>query len=148
MTTTDTLAKNAPSRIPLVAALSFAVSAVLTAVGTFTDLSGSDDNSGSDAGAYLTVLGITAVLTALVFGLLVRTARGEGAGTRSAILGSLSVLSLLAFWSGAPVVFAGGAIGTALVERDHTAHLGRGAKAGLTLACLATLTAVALAVIG
>jgi hypothetical protein len=146
--TTATTTQTAPSRTPLIAALGFATSAVLSAIGTFWDVTNNDNSNNHSASDYLFPLGVAAVLTAIVFGLVVRTAANGRPGLRSAILGALGVATLIVFWAGAPSVLAAGAIATALVERDETGSFGTGGKAGLALACVAVAGAVVLAITG
>ncbi len=146
---TTLAARTAPSRTPLIAALGIAATAVLSAIGTFWDATGNDDKSGSNHyGEYFFTLAADAVLMALVFGFVVRTARGQRAGVRSAVLGVLAVLTLIVFWSGAPCVLAAGAVATALIERDETGSWGKAGRTGLALACLAALAAAVFAFIG
>lgn len=140
---TTTTAQTTPSRTSLIGALGLAASAVLAAIGTFGD--GGGDHNARD---YLIVLGIAAALTAIVFGLVVRTATSGRPGMRSAILGVLGVATCIVFWTGAPCVLAAGAVATALTERDVTGRLDNGGKAGLALATLATAAAAVLAVVG
>jgi len=67
-----------PSRTPVLAAVGLALSAVLTAVGTFLDLTGNDHGTHNGMGPFLGAVGIAAVGCALVFGLVVRGAdRGQ-----------------------------------------------------------------------
>jgi cytochrome bd-type quinol oxidase subunit 2 len=146
--TTTTASTSTPSRTPLIAVLGFATSAVLTAIGTYWDINNNDAGNNDGFAEYASVLGIAAVVTALVFGLVVRTAPNGYAGRRSAILGVLAALTIVVFWTGAPPVLAAGAIATALVERDVTGRLGNGSKTGLALACVATAAAVLLAIVG
>jgi hypothetical protein len=146
---TTLTARTAPSRTTLTAALGLAATAVLTAIGTFWDATGNDGKPGShQTREYLVTLAGDAVLLALVFGLVVRTARGRRAGVRSAALGVLAVVTLVLFWSGAPCVFAAGAIATALIERDETGAWGKAGRTGLALGVLATLVAAVFAFIG
>jgi hypothetical protein len=144
-TRTDT---QAPSRTPLIATLGFATSAVLTAIGTFWDISGNDSGNNDTFGEYVPVLGIAAVATALVFGLVVRGAERGNPGRRSVILGVLGVVTIMVFWSGLPSVLAAGAVATALVHRDVTGRFGKASATGLALAGLALAGAVVLAITG
>jgi hypothetical protein len=140
-TPTDT-----PSRTPLLAALAFGVAVVLNAVGTFADLGGSSEG---DQGwrEFLVVVAISAVATAVVFGLVVRTAAGGDPQRRSVVLGVLAALSFVVFWAGITAPLAVGAIGCALVARD-LGRLGGAAKAGIALGALALVAVTVLAVIG
>lgn len=137
-----------PSRTPVLAALALALSAVLTAVGTFWDLTGNEETKNTEVGAYLAVLGVAAVGCALVFGLVVRGADRGQPGRRSAILGVVGVVTLAVFWTGLPAILAFGAIATALTERDVVGRFGRGAKIGLGLALVTLAGAVAAAIAG
>ena len=55
------------SRTPILAVAGVAASAVLTAIGTFGDITGNDHHQGSQVGAYLASVGIAVVGAALVF---------------------------------------------------------------------------------
>lgn len=146
-TTTAHDSSTTPSRTPLLAAFGIAASAVLTAMGTFWDVT---DNSDRDLGIaeYLITLGIVVVAAALVFGLVVRGAESGNPGRRAAVLGGAGVLSVAAFWSGVPMVLVAAAVACALLERDRQGSFGTGSKAGLTLSALVTAAAVTLAVVG
>jgi hypothetical protein len=146
---TTLAARTAPPRTPLIAVLGLAATAVLTAIGTFWDATGNDPKSSSNHyGEYFVTLAADAVLLALVFGLVVRTTSGRRAGMRSAVLGGLAVLTLVLFWSGAPCVFAAGALAAALVERDETGSWGKAGRTGLALAGVAAVAATVFAFIG
>ena len=126
---------------PMYAALGAGLAAVLTALGTFWDLSGNDaTHRGLEE--YLPVLAIIAVTTALVFGLGVRTATPENAGTRAMVLAVLALLSVVVFWAGLPAVLAAGAVACAVQSRSTTA------KVAMGLAGLAVVAAAVLAVTG
>jgi hypothetical protein len=99
---------------PLFAALGAGTALVLTAVGTFWDVTGNDTGDGYSITDYLPVVAVVAVATAVVFGLVVRTASPASAGTRSLILAVIAFLSLVVFWSGLPAVLAFGAVALAL----------------------------------
>jgi hypothetical protein len=149
MTTTHTTpgpTTDTPSRTPLLAALAFGIAVVLNAVGTFADLGGSSEG---DQGwrEFLIVVGISAVATAVVFGLVVRTAAGGDAERRSLVLGVLAALSFVVFWAGITAPLALGAVGCALVAGDR-GRLGGAAKAGVALGALALVAVAVLAVIG
>ena len=146
--TPTTPAMSGAGRIPMLAVLGFAVSAVLTALGTFWDFNDNDKSEDHSFGDYAIVLGIAAVAAVIVFGLVVRTAADGVPGRRSAILGVVAVVSIVVFWAGLPAVLAAGAIATALLDRDKTGRFGNASKAGLALAGLALVAAVVLAFIG
>jgi len=138
----------ATSRTPVLAVLSLALSAVLTAIGTFWDLTGNDHGSGSQVGPYLVAVGIAAVACLIVFGLVVRRAERGHPGRRSAVLGVLSVVTIPVFWTGLPPVLAVGAVATALTDRDVTGRFGAASKAVLGLAGIALAAAVLFAIVG
>lgn len=131
----------APSRTPLLAAVALAVAAVLNALGSF---GGEGDHSWGD---FLFVLVLSAVATALVFGLVVRTATADSGGRRALVLGVLAALSVAVFWAGVTVPLAVGALACALVARDG-GRAGGAAVAGSVLAALALVSAVVLAFVG
>jgi cytochrome bd-type quinol oxidase subunit 2 len=147
-TNTAQTGMSTPSRTPLIAALGFATSAVLTAIGTYWDVTNNDEGGHDGFWAYASVVGIAAVATAIVFGLVVRTSVDGNPGRRSAILGVLGLLTVLVFWSGLPAVLAAGAVATALVDRDRIGTFGNGSKAGLALSAVTVAGAVLLAIVG
>jgi hypothetical protein len=152
MTTTSMRSTSAPatevSRTPLLAVAGLAVSAVLTAIGTFWDITGNDHSKGSHVGPYLAAVGIAVVATAVVFGLVVRGAEHGNPGRRSLMLGAVAVVTCVVFWTGLPPVVAFGAIATALAARDVVGRFSANSKAGLVLATLALAGAVAGAIAG
>ena len=143
LTTTD-----APSRTPLLAALGYGASAVLTAVGTFWDITDNESGEGHSAGEYLVVLGTAAVMLAIVFGLVVRTAERGNPGRRSAVLGVVGFLSNAVFWAGFPAVIAAGSLACALTQKDRDHAFSGASKAGLALSGLSLAAAVWLAIAG
>jgi hypothetical protein len=148
MTSTTTEMTTAPSRTPLLAAFGVAASAVLTAMGTFWDLTNNESSNEHDAGEYLVVLGIIAVAVAIVFGLVERNAGSGNPGRRAAILAVVSVLSIAVFWAGLPMVLVSGAVACALAEKDKLGSFGAGSKVGLALSVPVTAAAVWLAIAG
>src|SRR3954462_4061653 len=100
---------------PMYAALGAGIALVLAAVGTFWNLNAGSTN---DRGMreFLVVAGIILVATAVVFGLVVRTAAQGNAGRRALILAVLGVLSIVVFWAGLPSVLACGAIACAVAR--------------------------------
>lgn len=139
-----------PSRNPLLIAIGLGSSALLTAVGTFADLT--DNESGSagtdEIGSWLTCLAIAAVAAAIAFGLVVRTAARGNAGRRSLLTAVVAFLSLAVFWAGLPAVLAAAAVACALVDRDRHEAFGAMAKVGLAVSAIVTALAVMLAIAG
>jgi hypothetical protein len=148
MTSTTTEMTTAPSRTPLLAAFGVAASAVLTAMGTFWDLTDNEEGSNHGAGDYFIVLGIIAVAVAIVYGLVVRNAGAGNPGRRAAILAVVSVLSIAVFWAGLPMVLVSGVVACALAEKDKLGSFGAGSKVGLALSVPVTAMAVWLAIAG
>jgi hypothetical protein len=138
----------APSRAPLLAVLGFAASAVLTAVGTFWDLTNNESSDDDSIGTYLVVLGIAAVAVAVVYGLVVRTAATGNAGRRAGVLGVVGLLSVAVFWAGLPMVLVSGALACALVDKDARGSFGTGSKVAVALGAVTTALAVWLAIAG
>lgn len=127
---------------PLFAALGAGAALVLTALGTFWDITGNDTAGRDSVGNYLPVVAIVLVATAVVFGLVVRTASASSAGVRALVLAGAGLLSVVVFWTGLPAVLASGAAACALVARDSMK-----AKAALAIA-LVTLGLAVYAAIG
>jgi hypothetical protein len=146
MTTTTHPMTAAPSRTPLLAALGLTVSSALTAVGTFWAVN-DGDNSDHSASDWLVTVGIAAVATAIVFGLVVRTAASGNPGRRAIILGVVALLSDVVFWAGLPAVLATGALACALTAKDQD-RFTAAPKVALALAGLTVVGAVNLAILG
>ena len=89
-----------PGYVAITAAVAIALAAALGAWGSFGD--------NGDFGDYWPVLLIIAVLAAIVFGFVVpRAVRGAWPMARTGlILSVLGLLTVAAFWSGAPPIFA------------------------------------------
>ena len=138
----------APSRTPLLAALGVAASALLTAVGTFWDVTGNESGDNNSFSEYWPVLIIIAVTAAVVFGLVVRGAEAGNPGRRSLVLGIVSVLSNVVFWAGLPMVLVAGAVACALAEKETKGAFGTGSKVAFGLSLLATAAAVSAAIAG
>jgi len=113
-----------PGRVWLTAAVAIVVAGLLAAWGTFGD----DDSSFSD---YWPVLVIIGVLAAIVYGWVVpRAARGTWSMAKTGlVLSILGLLTVIAFWSGAPPIFAFAGILLGYSARQ-------GAEAGLAKAAL------------
>jgi len=127
------------ARAPLALA-SFALSAALTAIGTF---SGDDDNQWRQ---WLIVLGIAALTTLIVFWVVVPRVNRLGRG--ALILAILGAIAIIVFWLGIPVVLAGGAALLALEARRVPADDARLATPALALAALTVAAAVVFAFVG
>jgi hypothetical protein len=127
------------ARAPLALA-SFALSAALTAIGTF---SGDDDNQWRQ---WLIVLGIAALATLIVFWVVVPRVNRLGRG--ALILAILGAIAIIVFWLGIPVVLAGGAALLALEARRTSADDARLATPALALAGLTVIAAVVFAFVG
>lgn len=147
MTTYADQATTRSTSWPLFAALGAGTALVLTAVGTFWDVTGNDTGERDSLTSYLPVVAVVLVATALVFGLVVRTASPSSAGTRSVVLAVIGFLSLVVFWSGLPPVLAFGA--AALAFRSARADgLPMTAKIALGISALTLALAVLAAVAG
>jgi hypothetical protein len=118
-------------RRPLFAVASIVVSAILTAIGTY---SGDDSHQTRQ---FLIVLAIVIVAAAIVFWVVVPRLEG-GTGSAALVLGVLAVVSLVLFWLGLPAVLAGGSTLLALDARERP-----GAKLGYVNGALA-LSALAI----
>lgn len=117
---------------------SFALSAVLTAIGTFR---GDNENEWR---TWLTVLAIAAVATAIVFWVVVPRIGNLDRG--ALILAIVGAVTIIVFWLGIPVVIAGGAALLALEARERAAT--RLNTAALVIAALTVIAAVVLALFG
>jgi len=124
-------------RLPIALA-SFALSAALTAIGTFR---GDNDHAWRQ---WLIVLAIAAVATAIVFWVVIP--RIENLDRGALILAIVGALTIIVFWVGIPVVLAGGATLLALEARDRAAT--GLSTAALAIAGLTVIAAVALAFLG
>lgn len=122
------------------------IAVVLTAIGTFWSPLASYDATRTqhDLLAYLVVVAIIAIGAAIVFGLVVRRAPETGADVRAIVLAVLSVLTIVVFWTGLPVVLAAGA--SFLAVSGSTRRVT--AIVVLVLAALVGAAAVALALAG
>lgn len=95
------------------AVVAFLVSAVLTAIGTFSDLVANDspeDGSGEFVG-WLVMMAVLAVVTAVVYRFwFAAAAKAPVAPNTVLVAGILAGVTVMAFWSGLPAVFAVGAL--------------------------------------
>ncbi len=150
-TTANQLPADAPSRTPLLVALGVGASSLLTAMGTFLDLTGNEpagQATSEQLREWLVITGIAAVTAAIVFGFVVRTAARGNAARRSLVLSVLAAPSIAVFWTGIPSVLAAAAIGCALVDRDSRGAFSGAAKAGLVLGAIAVAGAIVTAIAG
>jgi hypothetical protein len=150
MTTTalaPTTTPTSQNRNGLLAVFGAVDAAVLTAIGTFWDVTGNDSGGASRSwGDYAICLGVIAVATGVVFGLVVRTAAAGNPGRRGVILGVLSVLTGAVAWSGLPMVLAAGALACAFLRRERHGAFGTAGAAILVEVALATAGAIAFAI--
>jgi hypothetical protein len=125
-------------RLPF-AAVSFVVSAVLTAIGSF---SGDDDHQWRQ---WLIVLAISAIATVVVFGIIVP--RIENLPRGAMILAIIGAVTIVVFWLGLPVVFAGAAV-LLVYEARRRAVTSIALSVAAALAALTTIAAVVFAFVG
>jgi hypothetical protein len=125
-------------RIPF-AVGSFAVSAVLTAIGSF---SGSDDHQWRQ---WLIVLAISAVAAAVLFGFIVPRIRNVARG--AVVLAVVGAVAIVVFWLGIPVLFAG-AVALLVLEGRRRGVSSIALPVAAVLAALTTIAAVVLAFVG
>ena len=138
-----------PSRNALLALFGVIDAAVLTAIGTFWDVTGNDAAGASrDVGEYAVTLGMIALWTAIVFGLVVRTAAARNPGHRAVVLGLLAIPAVGIAWSGLPMVLAAGSLACVLQRRDGQGSIGTAGAVALAGCLLATVGAVAFAIAG
>ncbi|MEO6203764.1 MAG: hypothetical protein ABIO67_00030 [Mycobacteriales bacterium] len=146
-TAATTRTTSAASRTPALAALGLGLSAVLTCIGTFWSRNDPKDNA-HGMGDWLVAVGVAAVATALVFGLVVRTASEGNPGRRALVSSVFGVLSVAVFWAGLPLVLAAAALACALAEKDTKGSFGSASKVAVGLAVLTAGSAAALAFLG
>jgi hypothetical protein len=118
---------------------SFLVSAVLTAIGSF---SGDDDHQWRQ---WLIVLVVSAVATVVVFGLILP--RIENLARGAVILAVVGAVTIVVFWLGLPVVFAGAAA-LLVFEARRRGVTSVALPVAAALAALTTIAAVVLAFVG
>jgi hypothetical protein len=149
MTTTSATTRSTSSdgRAPLLAALGLGTSAVLTCIGTFWAL---NDAEGTEHGVgdWLLSVGVATVATALVFGLVVRTAAQGDPGRRALVTACFGVLSIVVFWAGLPAVLVAATVACALIDKDVMGRFGTQSKVALVLAAVTGASATALAFLG
>jgi hypothetical protein len=128
-------------RRTLFAVGSFVVSAILTAIGTF---SGSDDNQ---FWQWLVILAVTAVAVAALFWVIVPRFDG-GTGGAALVTAIVSVVSLAVFWIGLPVPIAAGAAFLALGAQERPDARRPYVNAALVISAIVVVLAVVLAFAG
>jgi hypothetical protein len=128
-------------RRTLFAVGSFVVSAILTAIGTF---SGSDDNQ---FWQWLVVLVVTAVGVGVVFWVVVPRFQG-GTGGAALVLSLVALVSLAVFWLGLPVPIAAGAVLLGLDARDRPGARPAFVNGAFAISVFVLLFAVIAAVMG
>jgi hypothetical protein len=124
------------------------------ALAAFAVLGGSESNP-DQVRTLPYVIGFTLVMASIVFGLVVawaerrsqalRTNRPAKVGLVASILGLLTVL---AFWSGLPVIFGGAGVALGMVGQARAAEAGRRrlAMAAIIVGALAMLLAVGITI--
>src|SRR5918996_1606744 len=126
-------------RRELFAVASLVVSAALTAIGTFA---GDEDDA---FWTWLAVVAIAVVAVAVLFWFVVP--RVESLGLAALVLAVIGAATIVVFWSGLPVPFAGAAALLGLTARDRRLGAGLGTIA-LAIAALTVAAAVVLAFTG
>jgi uncharacterized cupredoxin-like copper-binding protein len=131
-----------PPTQPLGAGLATALAAWAGATGMIAAASVSGGFEAGDLVGGLVLAGIALGVTAAVFGLAVRRALRPGGrpSTSGALLGALGVVTIVAFWSGLPVV-----LGAAAILLGLHARSGSGADTGLRARAAIGLGAIAIA---
>jgi hypothetical protein len=132
MTTTTATTTRPTPKAPALAAAGLALAIIVIVAGNYHVPKG--ENGGTGPGISTAVLCV--VVTAAMFGLVVPRARRFERTTL--ILGIVTVISLLAFWSGITPVLAASTFAVAARGTDH----GKKAATGQALAVAAALLAV------
>ena len=132
MTTTTSAPTRPTPKAPILAMAGLVLAIIVIVAGNYHVAKG--ENGGT--GPAISTAVLCAVVTAAMFGLLVPRAR-RIAGT-TLILGVLTVISLVAFWSGITPVLAA----TTLAVAARGTALGKKAATGQALAVAAALLAV------
>jgi hypothetical protein len=126
-------------------AAAWVLGALLTAVGTFTDLTGNDRGSAGrdDFVTWLVLMVVLAGITYALYRFWYGPAAEAADGSNTALLGGiLALLAFPAFWTGLPPVFAVGALVLGLRAPRPAGKVGAG------LAALALVAAAVHAVAG
>ena len=124
---------------PVAGVAAFALATALGAVAVF----GADQQQ-DQVDAYPALVVFYGVVSALVFGLVVRPAAASGASARRVlVLGGLALVSNAVFWAGLPAILGI----AALAVRPH-APATRGRAVGTALAAVALAACTILAVVG
>ena len=125
--------------------IAWLVSVVLTAIGTFLDLTDNDsgDGEGDELVTWLVLIAVLGVITWVVYRYWFTPASAAPVAPNSALVaGVLALLTVVAFWTGLPAVFGVGAI--VLGRRGG----GPKATVGTVLAVLALAGAIWAAIVG
>ena len=131
---------------PLYAALAAGSALVLTAIGTFWAPFGSDTGPAEPMEFFAFNVPVVLVGTAVIFGLVARTADESNAPRRGMVLAVLGLLSIVGFWTGLPSIFALGAV--SCVTTASTGTPSRSAIATYGIAAVTLALAVWLALAG
>jgi hypothetical protein len=108
------------------------------------NLLGTETSENGGGIAYAVTLGGSIVLALVLFGWLIP--RTERPGRAGLVTGLIGVLSLAAFWSGAPYVLGPAAVVFGLVARSRESERGQG-TAAVVLGTLVTVAALAAVVV-
>jgi hypothetical protein len=114
-----------------------ALTAVALAAANFLSTETSENGGGVE---YAVTLGGSIVLALVLFGWLIP--RTERPGRAGLVTGVIGVLSLAAFWSGAPFVLGPAAVVLGLAARSRESERGQG-TAAVVLGGLVTVAAIA-----
>ncbi len=99
------------------------------------------------------VIGFVVAIAAIVFGLVVPWAKRRGQGNRPATAGLVSsvfgFLTVVAFWSGLPLILGGAGIALGLEGQDRSAAAGRPglARTAMVVGALAVVLSVGITVL-
>jgi hypothetical protein len=136
---------------PVFAALGSSAAAVLTAIGSFVDVFGPKEDRPDGMGPFyewLTLVGVIVVMTALIFGLVVRRATPANASNRGLVMAIIAVPTVIVAWSGLPPVLSAAALACTVVARRGRGRFSRQDKTTLALTTLAMAGAIAFALAG
>jgi hypothetical protein len=120
------------------------VAAALTAVALAAANFMSTESENGGGIEYAVTLGGSIVLALVLFGWLIP--RAERPGRAGLVTGLIGVLSLAAFWSGAPYVLGPAAVVLGLVARSRESERGQG-TAAVVLGALVTIAGIAAVVV-
>jgi hypothetical protein len=127
-----------------VAVAAIALAVVLNAIGSYADTSDHDPHK---TRAFLVVLAIIAIASAIVFGWVVpRQIERASLATPALVLSVLGLVSVLAFWSGLPPILAVGGAFLGWAGRSGSRGAGR-CRATLVIGVLAVIADVVILVL-